>query len=114
MQSAAAIVEKASDVITQRLPPTQRYIRFVERFAQHFHSSPDRLSRQHIREYQAQLLVIGCFQFARTSAMLAVHPLARVIDTVDLSHFKTKRVANDKACSAHPPQMLIPLHDRVV
>jgi hypothetical protein len=26
----------------------QRYIRFVERFAQHFHSSPDRLGRQHI------------------------------------------------------------------
>jgi integrase/recombinase XerD len=24
---------------------TQRYIRFVERFAQHFHSSPDRLGR---------------------------------------------------------------------
>jgi hypothetical protein len=31
---------------------TQRYIRFVERFAQHFHCSPDRLGRQHIREYQ--------------------------------------------------------------
>jgi integrase/recombinase XerD len=37
---------------------TQRYIRFVERFAQHFHSSPDRLGRQHIREYQAQLFTV--------------------------------------------------------
>jgi hypothetical protein len=34
---------------------TLRYIRFIERFAQHFHRSPDRLGPQHIREYQAQL-----------------------------------------------------------
>jgi len=34
---------------------TQRYIRFIERFAQHLHRSPDRLGPQHIREYQAQL-----------------------------------------------------------
>src|SRR5882724_6688042 len=34
---------------------TQRYLRFIERFAQHFHCSPDRLGPQHIREYQAQL-----------------------------------------------------------
>ena len=37
---------------------TQRYIRFVERFAQHFHSAPDRLGRQHIREYQTQLFTV--------------------------------------------------------
>ena len=37
---------------------TQRYIRFVERFAEHFHSSPDRLGRQHIRECQAQLFTV--------------------------------------------------------
>jgi len=37
---------------------TQRYIRFIERFAQHFHRSPDRLGRQHIREYQAQLFTL--------------------------------------------------------
>ena len=37
---------------------TQRYIRFIERFAQHFHCSPDRLGRQHIREYQAQLFTV--------------------------------------------------------
>jgi integrase-like protein len=36
---------------------TQRYIRFVERFAQHYTSS-DRLGRQHIREYQAQLFTV--------------------------------------------------------
>ena len=30
---------------------TRYYIRAVERFAQHFHCSPDRLGRQHIREY---------------------------------------------------------------
>jgi hypothetical protein len=30
----------------------QRYIRSVERFAQHFHCSPDRLGRRHIRECQ--------------------------------------------------------------
>ena len=28
---------------------TQRYIRLIERFAQHFHCSPDRLGPQHIR-----------------------------------------------------------------
>jgi integrase/recombinase XerD len=33
---------------------TQRYIRSVERLAQHFHCSPDRLGTRHIREYQAQ------------------------------------------------------------
>jgi len=37
---------------------TQRYLRLVERFAQHFHCSPDRLGRQHIREYQAQLFTV--------------------------------------------------------
>jgi integrase/recombinase XerD len=36
----------------------QRYIRFVGRFAEHFHSSPDRLGRQHIRQYQAQLFTV--------------------------------------------------------
>ena len=34
---------------------TRYYIRDVERFAQHFNCSPDRLGPQHIREYQAQL-----------------------------------------------------------
>ncbi|HEX8812970.1 MAG TPA: phage integrase N-terminal SAM-like domain-containing protein [Terracidiphilus sp.] len=37
---------------------TQRYIRFIERFAQHFHCSPDRLGPKHIREYQAQLFTV--------------------------------------------------------
>jgi integrase/recombinase XerD len=37
---------------------TQRYIRFAERFAPHFHSSQARLGRQHIREYQAQLFTV--------------------------------------------------------
>ena len=37
---------------------TQRYIRFIERFAQHFHRSPDRLGRQYVREYQAQLFSV--------------------------------------------------------
>jgi integrase/recombinase XerD len=37
---------------------TQRYIRFIERFAQHFHRSPYRLGPQHIREYQAQLFTV--------------------------------------------------------
>ena len=37
---------------------TQRYIRLVERFAQHFHCSPDRLGPRHIREYQAQLFTV--------------------------------------------------------
>src|SRR5215470_7409123 len=37
---------------------THRYIRFIERFAQHFHRSPDRLGPQHIREYQAQLFTV--------------------------------------------------------
>src|SRR5579864_2632123 len=37
---------------------TQRYIRLIERFAQHFHCSPDRLGPRHIREYQAQLFTV--------------------------------------------------------
>jgi integrase/recombinase XerD len=37
---------------------TQRYIRFIERFSQHFHYSPDRLGPQHIREYQAHLFTV--------------------------------------------------------
>jgi integrase/recombinase XerD len=37
---------------------TQRYIRLIERFAQHFHRAPDRLGPQHIREYQAQLFTV--------------------------------------------------------
>jgi site-specific recombinase XerC len=37
---------------------TQRYIRLIERVAQHFHRSPDRLGPQHIREYQAQLFTV--------------------------------------------------------
>ena len=37
---------------------TQRYIRFIERFAQHFHCSPDRLGPKHIRQYQAQLFTV--------------------------------------------------------
>lgn len=37
---------------------TQRYIRFIERFAEHFHCAPDRLGPQHIRQYQAQLFSV--------------------------------------------------------
>jgi integrase/recombinase XerD len=37
---------------------TQRYIRLVERLAQHFHCSPDRFGTRHIREYQAQLFTL--------------------------------------------------------
>ena len=37
---------------------TQRYIRLIERFAQHFHCSPDRLGPRHIREYRAQLFTV--------------------------------------------------------
>jgi integrase/recombinase XerD len=37
---------------------TQRYIRLVERFAQQFHCSPDRLGPRHIREYQDQLFTV--------------------------------------------------------
>src|SRR5947207_4092556 len=37
---------------------SQRYIRFIERFAQHFHCSPDRLGPPHIPEYQAQLFTL--------------------------------------------------------
>jgi hypothetical protein len=42
---------------------TRRYIRLIERFAQHFECSPDRLEPQHIRKYQAQL-----FTFRKLSA----------------------------------------------
>ena len=35
---------------------TRRYLHFVERFAQHFHKSPDKLGPDHLRSYQAYLL----------------------------------------------------------
>ena len=35
---------------------TRRYLRFVERFAEHFHKSPDKLGPDHLRSYQAYLL----------------------------------------------------------
>ena len=35
---------------------TRRYLRFVERFAQHFGKSPDQLGPDHLRSYQAYLL----------------------------------------------------------
>ncbi len=35
---------------------TRRYLRFVERFAQHFGKSPDKLGPDHIRTYLAYLL----------------------------------------------------------
>src|SRR5262245_3217852 len=34
----------------------QYYLRAVERFAKHFHRSPDQLNQSHLREYQAYLL----------------------------------------------------------
>jgi integrase/recombinase XerD len=37
---------------------TRRYLRFVERFAQHFGKSPDKLSPDHLRSYQAYLLKV--------------------------------------------------------
>src|SRR5260370_36159046 len=35
---------------------TRRYLRFVERFDQHFNTSPDKLGPDHLRSYQAYLL----------------------------------------------------------
>jgi site-specific recombinase XerD len=37
---------------------TRRYLRYVERFAQHFGKSPDRLGPDHLRTYQAYLLKV--------------------------------------------------------
>ena len=37
---------------------TRRYLRFVERFAQHFGKSPDKLSPDHLRTYQSYLLKV--------------------------------------------------------
>jgi len=37
---------------------TRRYLRFVERFAQHFGKSPNQLSPDHLRSYQAYLLKV--------------------------------------------------------
>jgi hypothetical protein len=38
---------------------TRRYLRFVERFAQHFGKSPDKLGPDDLRSYQAYLLREG-------------------------------------------------------
>src|SRR3989442_5948879 len=62
---------------------TQHYIRFVERFAQHFHCSPDRLGRQHIREYQAQLFTVQKLSPGTVTNLLCalrffyIHPLKK-------------------------------------
>ena len=37
---------------------TRHYLRYVERFAQHFGSSPDKLGSDHLRIYQAYLLKV--------------------------------------------------------
>jgi integrase/recombinase XerD len=37
---------------------TRRYLRYVERFAQHFGKSPDKLGPDHLRTYQAYLLKV--------------------------------------------------------
>jgi len=37
---------------------TRRYLRYVERFAQHFGKSPDKLSPDHLRTYQGYLLKV--------------------------------------------------------
>jgi hypothetical protein len=37
---------------------TRRYLRHVERFAQHFGKSPDKLGLDHLRTYQAYLLKV--------------------------------------------------------
>jgi integrase len=37
---------------------TRHYLRYVERFAQHFGSSPDKLGPDHLRIYQAYLLKV--------------------------------------------------------
>ena len=51
---------------------TRRYLRFVERFAQHFGKSPDKLGPDHLRTYQAYLLKVKC----GFRSMWAVIPLA--------------------------------------
>ena len=35
----------------------RNYLRFVERFAKHFGKSPDKLGPEHLRNYQAYLLL---------------------------------------------------------
>ena len=59
---------------------TRRYLRFVERFAQHFGKSPDKLGPDHLRTYQAYLLKatkartgIGREPRGRTALLLPAH-----------------------------------------
>jgi hypothetical protein len=47
--------DPSTQMMLEELQRRHRYIRLIERFAQHFDCSPDRLEPQHIREYQAQL-----------------------------------------------------------
>jgi len=35
------------------------YLRIVQDFAQHFHQPPDKLGPEHLRPYQAHLLMLG-------------------------------------------------------
>ena len=44
---------------------TRRYLRFVERFAQHFHKSPDKLGPDHPRSYEAYLALVQIAEVGR-------------------------------------------------
>ena len=48
---------------------TRHYLRFVERFAQHFGTPPDKLGPDHLRPYQAYLLKVGSWTREQSRTM---------------------------------------------
>jgi len=86
---------------------TLRYIRFIERFAQHFHCSPDRLGPRQIHGCQAQLFTMhklppGFSDQPSLRPALLIHPdaqealehcrhseVARLIDAAPTPFYRT-------------------------
>ena len=54
---------------------TRRYLRYVERFAQHFGKSPDKLSPDHLRTYQSYLLKVRKLDLEKNSRVPRVSAL---------------------------------------
>src|ERR1039457_5299183 len=72
---------------------TRRYLRFVERFAQHFGKSPDKLGPDHLRSYQAYLLKVRKLHRHEFREYLPYPKVARKLPNI-LSREEVARLIN--------------------